>query len=278
LTIHALGGDLNPYAYVHGHVTTATDPLGLDETSSNGSDSPPIDVWVHPCDGPCDQANNNVPPSAYTSVDVAPPPGTGLPGPAYSPGHGPPLGWQGGSWQYSGGQWTSYPGLIPSRPAPAPDPPSAVQVALVAILDAIDRSFHPPPGTQIGIILPLGAIGAGLDAAEGLASNAANAPRLAMDLAAQEAKSAFTATGELSPEAIQGATRIFAPGELGNPAIPEGFGKYTTETFQSPSGPFQAHFYMNAETGETFYGLDYKAIFNGNGGPTYFQPFSGSAP
>jgi hypothetical protein len=49
-------------------------------------------------------------------------------------------------------------------------------------------------------------------------------------------------------------------------------------TFQSPSGPFQVHFYMNPSTGETFYGLDHKAIFNGERGPTYFQPFSGSAP
>jgi|CZKU01.1.fsa_nt_gi hypothetical protein len=115
-------------------------------------------------------------------------------------------------------------------------------------------------------------------AAEGVASSAANGPRLAMQLAQQEAESAFTATGELSPQAIQGATRLFAPGELGNPAIPQGFGKFTTQTFQSPSGPFQVHFYMDASSGETFYGLDYKAIFNGEGGPTYFQPFSGSAP
>jgi hypothetical protein len=99
-----------------------------------------------------------------------------------------------------------------------------------------------------------------------------------MDLARQEAESAFTATGELSQEAIQGARQIIPPGQLGNPAIPQGFGKYATGTFNSPSGPFQMHFYMNPSTGETFYGLDFKAIFNGERGPTYFQPFSGSAP
>jgi hypothetical protein len=50
------------------------------------------------------------------------------------------------------------------------------------------------------------------------------------------------------------------------------------QTFNSPSGPFQVHFYMNPATGEPFYGLDYKAIFNGERGPTYFLPFSGRAP
>jgi hypothetical protein len=44
--------------------------------------------------------------------------------------------------------------------------------------------------------------------------------------------------------------------------VPEGFAKYATETFASPSGAFQTHFYMNPETGATFYGLDYKVIFN----------------
>lgn len=53
-----------------------------------------------------------------------------------------------------------------------------------------------------------------------------------------------------------------APGTLGNPAIPSGFGKYATQTFSSPSGPFQVHFYMNPTTGEVFYGLDYKILLN----------------
>jgi RHS repeat-associated protein len=33
LTIHGLGADLNPYAYVHGRLSTAVDPWGLDENS-----------------------------------------------------------------------------------------------------------------------------------------------------------------------------------------------------------------------------------------------------
>ena len=56
--------------------------------------------------------------------------------------------------------------------------------------------------------------------------------------------------------------QIIAPGNLGNPAIPQGYGKYTTSSFQSPSGDFQVHFYMNPTTGDVFYGLDYKAVYN----------------
>ncbi len=53
---------------------------------------------------------------------------------------------------------------------------------------------------------------------------------------------------------------------LNNPAIPKGFGKYTTDTFRSSAGDFQMHFYKNPTTGEVFYGLDYKAIFNNMSG------------
>jgi RHS repeat-associated protein len=117
-------------------------------------------------------------------------------------------------------------------------------------------------------------------AAEGgglVASDAINAPRLASDLVRAEAESAFTGTGELSSGALQGSRQIVAPGELGNTAIPQGFGKYATESFNSPSGPFQVHFYMNPTTNEMFYGLDYKAIFNA-GVPSRFVPPSGLAP
>jgi YD repeat-containing protein len=92
--------------------------------------------------------------------------------------------------------------------------------------------------------------------------NIANAPRLAEQLTLESANSPFTSNGLLARHAIEDSKMIFAPGELSNPAIPEGFGKYTTQTFQSPSGDFQAHFYKNPSTGEVFYGLDYKAVFN----------------
>jgi hypothetical protein len=109
-----------------------------------------------------------------------------------------------------------------------------------------------------------------------LASDAVNAARLANQLVREEAASAFTETGGLSAESISGAKQIFAPGTLGNPAIPEGFGKYTTQAFDSPSGPFQAHFYMNPESGAVFYGLDYKVIFSLGIQP--FTPAIGIAP
>lgn len=114
-----------------------------------------------------------------------------------------------------------------------------------------------------------------MTAAEGLvASDGINGARLANQLIREEASSAFTATGELSSEAIQGARQL--PINLGNPQIPAGFSKFSTGTFGSPSGPFQVHFYMNPTTSEVFYGLDYKAIFNNGVQP--FRAFTGSAP
>ena len=109
----------------------------------------------------------------------------------------------------------------------------------------------------------------------GLASDAISGARLAQQLAYEEASSAFTATGELSPGAIQSATQIIRASELGNPAIPEGFAKFTTDTFASPSGPFQVHFYMN-EGGVVYYGADYKVIFNLGVQP--FTPAIGIVP
>lgn len=39
--------------------------------------------------------------------------------------------------------------------------------------------------------------------------------------------------------------------------------KYTTRSFQSPSGPFQVHFYRNSVTGAVEYTYDYKSVFVG---------------
>jgi hypothetical protein len=108
----------------------------------------------------------------------------------------------------------------------------------------------------------------------GLASDAVSGARLANQLVYEEASSAFTATGELSAEAVQGARQL--PINLINPEIPAGFSKFSTETFASPSGPFQAHFYMNPDTGVIFYGLDYKVIFNLGVRP--FMPGVGIVP
>ncbi|QTD45629.1 hypothetical protein [Ottowia testudinis] len=70
------------------------------------------------------------------------------------------------------------------------------------------------------------------------AQNVAMTKRLADDLRLQSANSPFTLVGKLTPEAISNARPApgLDPGELSNPSILFGFGKYTTETFQSPSG------------------------------------------
>jgi RHS repeat-associated protein len=94
------------------------------------------------------------------------------------------------------------------------------------------------------------------------AENVVNGVRLSQQLAAQSAQSAFNAAGGLSQEAIAGAREIIPSAELGNPAIPSGFSKFSTGTFDSPSGPFQVHFYQNPTTGEVWTGLDYKTVFN----------------
>lgn len=102
----------------------------------------------------------------------------------------------------------------------------------------------------------------------GEAYNVANATKLADQLTLQSAKSPFTTAGTLTQDAINGSKVVpgLEAGMLNNPAIPSGFGKYTTDTFRSPAGDFQMHFYKNPTTGETFYGLDYKAIFNSMSG------------
>lgn len=41
--------------------------------------------------------------------------------------------------------------------------------------------------------------------------------------------------------------------------------KMTTQTFNSPSGPFQVHFYQNLNTGATHFSDDFKAVFKHNG-------------
>nr|WP_249744583.1 filamentous hemagglutinin N-terminal domain-containing protein [Burkholderia pyrrocinia] len=99
-------------------------------------------------------------------------------------------------------------------------------------------------------------------AGAGSAQNIATAGQLAKQLQLESANSPFTVSGTLTQAAIDSSSQIFPPGSMGNPAIPVGVGKYTTSTYQSPAGDFQVHFYMNPTTGQVYYGLDYKAIFN----------------
>jgi len=102
----------------------------------------------------------------------------------------------------------------------------------------------------------------GATVTSGGAANAFQYQLLKQDLLFREASSVFTENGSLSQEAINGSRQIIAPADLINPRIPNGFGKFSTGTFNSPSGPAQVHFYMNPQTGEVFQNLDYKTVFN----------------
>ena len=83
---------------------------------------------------------------------------------------------------------------------------------------------------------------------------------LKQDLLSREASSVFTDSGSLSQEAIAGSREIIPASKIGNPEIPADFSKFSTGTYNSPSGPFQVHFYQNPTTGEIWTGLDYKTV------------------
>jgi len=121
----------------------------------------------------------------------------------------------------------------------------------------------------------LSSLKSGRVAAEGGAASAANGARLASRLTVQEARAVFTESGGLSSEVIGRSTEIINGTQLGNQALAKSltadgsqiadWGKYTTQTFKSPSGPSQVHSYYNSTTGNVFYGLDYKTVFVGGG-------------
>lgn len=100
-------------------------------------------------------------------------------------------------------------------------------------------------------------------AAERGVSNIATAPKLAEQLRLQSARSPFTASGKLTPQVISDSRLIIPNSKIGNPNVPSTYNKYSTPTFQSPTGDFQTHFYMNPKTGDVRYDLDYKIKFNG---------------
>ena len=121
--------------------------------------------------------------------------------------------------------------------------------------------------------IPTGAETASAAGSEGAAaSSMTNATGLARQLAGEEASSIFTESGGLQPSVIQSSHEIISGSELGNPEVIKSltsngsniadWGKYTTPSFESPSGPFQVHFYYNSVTGAVHYGIDYKAVFN----------------
>jgi len=96
--------------------------------------------------------------------------------------------------------------------------------------------------------------------------NIANGPRLTQQLTWESATSSFNLDGTLTQQAIRDSQLIIGPQRIINPAVPSGYGKYSTQTLQSPYGDFQTHFYMNQESGNVYYGLDYKTIFNSMSG------------
>ncbi|ODN43253.1 RHS repeat domain-containing protein [Piscirickettsia litoralis] len=114
-----------------------------------------------------------------------------------------------------------------------------------------------------------------LTVSETSASSALQAERLNQQLAGEEASSIFGASGELNSSVIQGSTRIIEGEDIGNQALRsrlvgvggniEDWGKYETQSFRSPSGPFKVHFYHNPEIKRTYYDMDYKSIFNHQG-------------
>ena len=83
----------------------------------------------------------------------------------------------------------------------------------------------------------------------------------------------FTPSGGLHPDVIAGSSPIIRGQDLGNQQLRAGltadgsdiadWAKYTTQTYQSPSGPFQVHYYGNEVTGDVNYDFDYKVKFNG---------------
>jgi RHS repeat-associated protein len=75
----------------------------------------------------------------------------------------------------------------------------------------------------------------------------------------------FNPDGTINLNWLTSSTQIFKPGTLRNPNLPLGVGKYTTGGYCTPSGTYETHFYYNAESGEFYYGYDYKTMPSGSG-------------
>ncbi|MES2662165.1 MAG: RHS repeat-associated core domain-containing protein [Pseudomonadota bacterium] len=121
--------------------------------------------------------------------------------------------------------------------------------------------------SSIGVISPVPGTGQVLKAGKVIkvanaADNSANGVKLVKQLQLESAKSAFDEKGLLTSQAIRQSREIFDSSRIKNLNIPKDLGKYSTQTFQSPSGNFQVHFYKNTKTNEVHYGHDYKVKFN----------------
>jgi len=104
------------------------------------------------------------------------------------------------------------------------------------------------------------------------ARNNATRQGLLMQVSRAEAASMTTDAGYLREEVIDASERIIGGADLKNPAVIRAltadgsdiadWGKYSTQTYRSPSGPFQVHFYYNPVTGRVNYDIDYKSKLN----------------
>ncbi len=91
------------------------------------------------------------------------------------------------------------------------------------------------------------------------AKNAVNAVRLNSQLTYLEASSVFTESGTLHPDVIRNSESIILGNKLGNPRVIQAltadgssinsWAKMSTQTFRSPIGNFQVHFYQNLDNG-----------------------------
>ena len=105
------------------------------------------------------------------------------------------------------------------------------------------------------------------------AESAADFARMTRQLQFDEAASVFNRSGGLQSSVINRSSPIIRGPQIGNQQVVKSltadgsniadWAKYTTQSFQSPSGPFQVHFYRNSVTGAVNYANDYKVVFNG---------------
>ncbi|WP_242540887.1 polymorphic toxin-type HINT domain-containing protein [Streptomyces albidoflavus] len=102
-------------------------------------------------------------------------------------------------------------------------------------------------------------------------SGSLSGQKLADKLRNESASSPFTASGELTSDAIANSRLIMRGSDMKNTALQAKFekrggaaqwGKYSSETHQSPYGDYQVHYYMNRTSGEVMYDFDYKAVMN----------------
>jgi RHS repeat-associated protein len=81
----------------------------------------------------------------------------------------------------------------------------------------------------------------------------------------------FGPNGTLSNKVLENPIEIIPPEGIKNMSIPSGFWKYTTQTYCTPSGTYETHYYYNSSTQEVYYGQDYKTVPSGSG-PNPLKP------